>query len=205
MSGFQAGVLRACRAQQAWQILGVEHPTEDGLLSIDIALAYSSSNLRIASGAAAGATSGAWSGRVAVEADGPTHFSSNSPGVALGKTLWRNRALERRGYTVLSVPHYEWDALEDAQQKAAYMGKRLQALLLAPSGSEALCTAAAPTPVVVPGSATHIAGGVAAGASVPAKEEVQGSKAAATVAPSSKGLRPAPGTHLAAKPQRKHN
>jgi hypothetical protein len=94
-SDLQRGVFAA--AQQLLPGLWQEPPapeqvTADGALSIDIAATT-----------AAGA-------RVAIEADGPTHFIQPGDAVS-GPTLFRNRALAARGYAVLSIPYWEWDAL----------------------------------------------------------------------------------------------
>ncbi|KAG1672292.1 hypothetical protein FOA52_004307 [Chlamydomonas sp. UWO 241] len=69
-----------------------EHQTDDGLFSIDIALQLPGSDQKLA-----------------VEADGPTHFLSNTPTGPTGATRLRNRLLEARGWRVVSVPVTEWD------------------------------------------------------------------------------------------------
>lgn len=45
--------------------------------------------------------------RIAVEVDGPFHFSvnTNSP---LGQTMIRRRLLRAVGWTVISVPYHTW-------------------------------------------------------------------------------------------------
>ena len=45
--------------------------------------------------------------KVAIEVDGPFHFSvnSNSP---LGQTMIRRRLLRAVGWTVISVPYHTW-------------------------------------------------------------------------------------------------
>lgn len=45
--------------------------------------------------------------RVAVEADGPSHFTANTHR-PLGAFRYRQRCLEARGWLLVSVPHYEW-------------------------------------------------------------------------------------------------
>jgi hypothetical protein len=68
---------------------------------------------------------------LAIEVDGPSHFiqPGNTPG---GPTQFRNRALAARGYVVVSIPHWEWQALQDAEQQ--YLLDKLQpALQLVPS------------------------------------------------------------------------
>ena len=70
---------------------------------------------------------------LAIEVDGPTHFIQ--PGNTLeGGTLFRNRALAARGYVVVSIPYWEWEALRGAEQKQQYLLDKLQpALQLVPS------------------------------------------------------------------------
>ena len=50
--------------------------------------------------------------RIALEADGPSHFAANTlaPG---GAMLARNRLLAARGWEVISVPKYVWVELND--------------------------------------------------------------------------------------------
>ena len=101
--------------------LGVESAmevtTEDGLLSIDV----------VPRGT-----------KVAVEVDGPSHFvrtlrtdgngGGRGDGVgapkANGATLARRKLLGARGWTVVSVPYFEWDACEgDAARQARLLVK----------------------------------------------------------------------------------
>ena len=85
--------------------------------------------------------------RIAVEVDGPSHFvrlsgSDTSPvggsGGAIGltpvgATVMKHRHLERVGYTVLSVPYWEWDTLnhKDGQKETGarrrYLREKLRA------------------------------------------------------------------------------
>ena len=88
----------------------LEQVTADGAFSIDIAATT-------ATGV-----------RVAIEADGPSHFIQ--PGNAIGgPTQCRNRALAARGYTVLSIPYCEWDVLRGADSKQQYLLAKLQSVL----------------------------------------------------------------------------
>jgi hypothetical protein len=125
-SALQRGVFAA--AQQLppdlWQEPpALEQVTADGAFSIDIA-----------------ATTGAGV-RVAIEADGPTHFIQ--PGNTLeGATLFRNRALAARGYAVLSIPYWEWDALRGADSKQQYLLAKLQAAAQ-PTQAQAVSSTAA--------------------------------------------------------------
>lgn len=63
--------------------------------------------------------------KVAVEADGPTHFRRPDLGVG-GSTLYRNRALAARGYVVVSVAIHEWRRLQGVQQQIQYLTLLLQ-------------------------------------------------------------------------------
>lgn len=86
----------------------LEVPTHDGLFLVDIALSVRGV-------------------RVALEVDGPTHFTSNAPHSPLGPTLARWRALRRRGWAVASVPANHWSAVQ--QSGAAGERAFLQAVL----------------------------------------------------------------------------
>jgi hypothetical protein len=91
-----------------------EQVTADGSYSVDIAATT-------ASGV-----------KVAIEVDGPSHFIQ--PGNSLGgTTMFRNRALAARGYVVISIPYWEWDALRGAEQKQQYLLAKLQPALSAAS------------------------------------------------------------------------
>ena len=80
----------------------VEGATDDGLFRVDCLLADR---------------------RVAVEADGPSHFlAGRAPN---GKTRLRRRLLEARGLRVVSVPYFEWRRLATDAAKDAYLGGRL--------------------------------------------------------------------------------
>lgn len=48
--------------------------------------------------------------RIAMEVDGPAHFLRNT-GHPMGHTVMKRRILEHLGYSVVSVPHYEWDRI----------------------------------------------------------------------------------------------
>ena len=66
--------------------------------------------------------------KLAVEVEGPSHYTRNAPFKMMGATRLRTRFLERRGWCVLSVPFYEWDPLmgNDAA-KYAYLELRVHA------------------------------------------------------------------------------
>jgi hypothetical protein len=80
----------------------LEHIAEGGLFCIDVAL-----NLEAGPGQ-----------RVAVEVDGPWHYTRSRPYRELGATVLRRRLLERCGWRVLGVPVREWDVQRD---KAGYL------------------------------------------------------------------------------------
>ena len=87
--------------------LGVSHELEyitaDGLFSIDVAVVDR---------------------RIAVEFDGPSHFTTNTL-EPLGHTRLRDRLLSAMGWRVVSIPFFEWDRLHDAEHKDAYVQRRL--------------------------------------------------------------------------------
>jgi hypothetical protein len=62
--------------------------------------------------------------KVAIEVEGPHHYVQPSRTLS-GPTLSRNRALAARGYTVTSIPYWEWDALHSPQQQQQYLLSQL--------------------------------------------------------------------------------
>jgi len=80
----------------------------DGVMKIDVAATTGSGML------------------LAVEADGPSHFRwPDSDRGVLGSTLYRNRALAARGYTVISVPYYEWNSLGSKAAKQRWLAQQI--------------------------------------------------------------------------------
>ena len=78
------------------------------------------------------AADGGERGRVALEVDGPSHFTSKhsaSPRRALGATTLKTRMLLACGWEqVVRVPFYEWDELEgDREAQRAYLVRALAA------------------------------------------------------------------------------
>jgi very-short-patch-repair endonuclease len=67
--------------------------------------------------------------RVAVEADGPSHFSRTAhPSLGLlqlGATAMKRRHLQQLGWVVVNVPYSEWDRQTDEQQRVAYLQQRI--------------------------------------------------------------------------------
>lgn len=70
---------------------------------------------------------------VAVEADGPSHFSRTlshpaAPGgrlLQLGATAMKARHLSALGWAVVNVPYSDWDRQTDEQQRVAYLKARI--------------------------------------------------------------------------------
>ncbi len=99
-----------CRALAALRVPhSVEQPSDDGLFSIDVAIVDAPS-----------------SARVALEVDGPFHFTANSR-AALGPTRSRNRLLAARGWRVVCVPFFEWNALRNVYEQKLYLKAKLKA------------------------------------------------------------------------------
>jgi len=65
---------------------------------------------------------------VVIEVDGPSHFARNDRKLALGQTRLKQRQLEGEGLAVFPIPIFEWDYLEDAQQKSDYLRAGLDAI-----------------------------------------------------------------------------
>ena len=76
--------------------------------------------------------------RIALEADGPSHFAANTlaPG---GAMLARNRLLVARGWAVISVPYYVWAELNDDARGAWLMQARMLRILLTAACHYILC------------------------------------------------------------------
>eukprot|EP00887_Chlorella_sp_A99_P000497 scaffold17.g497.t1 len=75
--------------------------------------------------------------RIAIEADGPVHYASNSRHL-LGSTALKRRLLARLGWAIVDVPFMEWQELRDAGARREYMASKLQAAGLA-LGAQAGC------------------------------------------------------------------
>ncbi|GAB4858968.1 hypothetical protein Ancab_010440 [Ancistrocladus abbreviatus] len=58
--------------------------------------------------------------KVALEIDGPTHFSRNS-GVPLGHTMLKRRYIAAAGWKLVSVSHQEWEELQGSSQQLEYL------------------------------------------------------------------------------------
>lgn len=105
-SGTQLAVLAAL--QRLGLQCRAEGFTQDGLFSVDVLV-------------------DAEGGRqLAVEVDGPSHFSSNKPFRELGQTRVRRRLLLQRVDTVINIPFFEWDKIRSTQRvQEAYLRERL--------------------------------------------------------------------------------
>ena len=118
-SGFQNNVFKVLRDQMGLKC----HPewmTPDGLFSVDIMVELPASNNDDEDTEDKGTSSGTGGQlltRVAVEVDGPSHFTSTRPFKALGATRLRRRLLEARVDRVVSVPFYDWNAAKSASAK----------------------------------------------------------------------------------------
>ena len=65
---------------------------------------------------------------VVLEVDGPSHFSRNSKGHALGQTMLKRNLLSASGYKVFPLAVTDWDLLSNAGDKADYLRSGLDAL-----------------------------------------------------------------------------
>ena len=70
--------------------------------------------------------------RLAIEADGPSHFTRNTGGAAvvrpLGHTSMKHRHLRQLGWDVISVPWYEWDDVRGPVNRREYLLSRIESL-----------------------------------------------------------------------------
>jgi hypothetical protein len=82
--------------------------------SIDMRVHDMLVNAKSSTGAAAG-----W----AVEFDGPSHFLTCR--LPVGGTLMKRRHLELLGYTVVSLPFWEWDQLTGSKERKEYLRGKL--------------------------------------------------------------------------------
>jgi hypothetical protein len=82
--------------------------------SIDMRVHDMRVNAKSSTGAAAG-----W----AVEFDGPSHFLTCR--LPVGGTLMKRRHLELLGYTVVSLPFWEWDQLTGSDERKEYLRGKL--------------------------------------------------------------------------------
>jgi hypothetical protein len=64
---------------------------------------------------------------IAIEVDGPHHFTANTHAV-LGEARARRKLLTHRGWAVISVPFFRWAGQEDAARAAWLLRVRTHAL-----------------------------------------------------------------------------
>jgi hypothetical protein len=107
-SSMQQQVFEALQRLPGWRVPPQqEKPTDDHNFSIDI-FAVTAAGVRLA-----------------VEVDGPSHFVS--PGNRVnGPTQYRDRALKAWGYTVVSIPGWEWAQLKGTEQRQQYLLEKLK-------------------------------------------------------------------------------
>eukprot|EP01024_Parvocaulis_polyphysoides_P035410 TRINITY_DN3136_c1_g3_i2.p1 TRINITY_DN3136_c1_g3~~TRINITY_DN3136_c1_g3_i2.p1 ORF type:complete len:333 (-),score=38.24 TRINITY_DN3136_c1_g3_i2:387-1241(-) len=106
-SQFQKQVYR--RLGSLCQRPGLEATTEDGQMGVDISIINREKNQKIA-----------------IEIDGPTHYTINQPYKSLLRTIFRNQKLELKGWHVICVPFYEWEEFGyNAERKDQYLKNKL--------------------------------------------------------------------------------
>lgn len=101
--------------------MGIHHKMEhmEGDYSIDIALLMKEGALK-----------------VALEADGPTHFTSNQRSRPLGATLLKARLLQKLGWGMVQVPYFHWMRLSNINRKEAYLWEKLETFGIRRSGGD---------------------------------------------------------------------
>ncbi|GMH29696.1 hypothetical protein Nepgr_031539 [Nepenthes gracilis] len=67
--------------------------------------------------------------KVALEIDGPTHFSRNS-GAPLGHTMLKRRYVAAAGWKLVSVSHREWEELQGSSQQLEYLRDLLKEFIM---------------------------------------------------------------------------
>ncbi|GJP38277.1 hypothetical protein CLOM_g22736 [Closterium sp. NIES-68] len=144
----------------------------DGDYSVDIAIFLPLTNGQTTAGALSARGDSCRKGgvlKIAVEADGPSHFTISTSAetaaqpvqqqqqhVPLGPTQLKARLLRCRGWQVVQIPFFEWECLSDLHQKQTYLAARLGplAMQLALVAADADVADAA-KPGVVVSSDTH--------------------------------------------------
>eukprot|EP01024_Parvocaulis_polyphysoides_P038394 TRINITY_DN34471_c2_g2_i1.p1 TRINITY_DN34471_c2_g2~~TRINITY_DN34471_c2_g2_i1.p1 ORF type:complete len:283 (+),score=63.28 TRINITY_DN34471_c2_g2_i1:2-850(+) len=104
VSGFQMEVDRLL-SQLGFQTIS-EHGVLQDYIAVDIAISVDDR-------------------KIAVEADGPFHYSVNAPYVQLRTSFIRNKILESFGWEVVVIPFYEWDQFEQRGDKKLYLMSKI--------------------------------------------------------------------------------
>eukprot|EP00192_Tetraselmis_astigmatica_P007738 CAMPEP_0117658526 /NCGR_PEP_ID=MMETSP0804-20121206/5908_1 /TAXON_ID=1074897 /ORGANISM="Tetraselmis astigmatica, Strain CCMP880" /LENGTH=696 /DNA_ID=CAMNT_0005465047 /DNA_START=44 /DNA_END=2134 /DNA_ORIENTATION=- len=93
----------------------LEYKTANGLFTIDIAIP-----------AARGGGPG-----VAVEVDGPRHYTTSRPHREIGLTVLRRRLLEAQGWTVVNLPLHEWNPMGgDRDRQEEWLRRKFEAAMV---------------------------------------------------------------------------
>ncbi len=69
---------------------------------------------------------------VAMEVDGPMHFTANRPYRRLGRTVLRDRMLAGQGLRVVSIPWFEWAECKGDQARQEYLLRKLEVAVARP-------------------------------------------------------------------------
>jgi hypothetical protein len=105
-SQLQLQVWEAAQQVDGLHDVRLEVITEDGLLSVDIAAVLDMQQ--------------SGQQRVAIEVDGPWHWRRPDT-QPTGPSVFRNKLLEQRGFLVLTVPFFKWQAIREQPAKVAYL------------------------------------------------------------------------------------
>ena len=65
--------------------------------------------------------------RIAIGFDGPSHYHATASSLPRldGRAALKRRLLEKRGWRLLSVSHFEWSALRSAAERQEYFARLL--------------------------------------------------------------------------------
>lgn len=65
------------------------------------------------------------SNKVAIEVNGPTHYTQNKKQILLGRNNIKDALLTMLGYRVIHIPYFDWDYLKDDIEKTNYLNELL--------------------------------------------------------------------------------